>query len=414
MRSWVGLICFSLIKTALLNFVLCASVQAHQLAGANVAVSTLLPVPADRYAVPSDIENRQQFRSLSDAAFFYLRLMNDQRWQPIDDGPLVRPGEVHPQVVQLRQLLALYGDLPFAPTDQSMYYDQPLQQAMMRFQRRHGVKVDAILGPKTRAMLNISPRHRAFQIALNIERQQRFKGRFKQRYIQVNIPEYRLRYYEQGAPVLSMKTIIGRRTRQTPLLESRINSLVVNPSWSVPKSIAYKDILPNWEEDQDYLKKKNLKIVAGWQTPRQPLAEESVDKTQLYRGKQYLRFWQPPGERNALGRVKFDFPNPYSVYLHDTPDRKLFNEPERALSSGCVRLEKPLQLAQTLLASSAQDPEERLAKELEKEDTRHIRLREPVHIYTTYWTAWLDDQQVLHFSNDIYRQDRIELSQKLL
>ncbi len=392
---------------------LSASAQAQQMAGANVAVMTLIPVPVNHYTVPEDIESRQDFQSLGEAAFFYLRLMNDQRWKPIAEGPLLRPGDSHPQVLALRRLLSLYGDLPFRVISQSDFYDQPLQQALMRFQRRHGVKVDAIVGPKTRAMLNIPPRHRAFQIALNIERQQQFRGRNKQRYIQVNIPEYRLRYFDRGAEMLAMKTIIGRRTRQTPLLESQIRSLVVNPSWSVPKSIAFKDILPHWEDDQDYLKKKNLKIVAGWQGPKQPLAEDQIDKSKFYRGKEYLRFWQPPGENNALGRVKFDFPNPYSVYLHDTPSRGLFNESERALSSGCVRLEKPLLLAQTLLASTTADPEAKLATELEKKETRYLRLK-PIPIYTTYWTAWLDEQRVLHFSDDIYRQDRVELSQNLL
>ncbi|MEH6625587.1 MAG: L,D-transpeptidase family protein [Motiliproteus sp.] len=389
------------------------SAQAQQMAGANVAVMSLMPVPVNRYAAPENIENRQNFQSLGEAAFFFLRLMNDRRWKPIADGPLLRPGDDHPQVLELRRLLSLYGDLPFSVISESDFFGQPLQQALMRFQRRHGIKVDGIMGPKTRAMLNITPRHRAFQIALNIERQQQFKGRNKQRYIQVNIPEYQLRYFDDGAEVLAMKTIIGRRTRPTPLFESKIRSLVVNPSWSVPKSIAYKDILPHWAADQDYLKKKNLKIVSGWQDPRQPIEEGQADKSQLYRGKEYLRFWQPPGEGNALGRVKFDFPNTHSVYLHDTPSRGLFDETERALSSGCVRLEKPLLLARTLLASTVADPGAKLAAELEKSDTIYLRL-EPVPIYTTYWTAWLDERRVLHFSDDVYRRDRVELSQNLL
>ncbi len=372
---------------------------------------------ADRYRSPENSSGRSRFSDLSDAAFFYLSLAEGSGWQPVPAGPLLRLGDRHSQVSELRALLSLYGDLPYI-SGARMYagnlFDQPLHDALIRFQKRHGAKPDGILGPKTRAVLNVPPRQRALQIAVNLERQRQFRGREQSRYVQVNIPEYRLRFFDQGAEILAMKTIIGRRTRQTPMLESKIRTLVLNPSWNVPQSIAYKDILPSWQEDSDYLSKHDLRVVTGWTQPRQELAPDQVDLSRLYRGKEYLRFWQPPGEKNALGRVKFLFPNPHSVYLHDTPTRNLFENESRAFSSGCIRLEKPLQLAQTLLSSSGTLNSSSIDEILDRKQTKAIRLRQPVPLYLTYWTAWLDEDQVLNFGEDIYRQDSVELSRQLL
>ena len=361
----------------------------------------------------------QHFDSLSDAAFFYLGLARQREWRPIPGGPLLRHGDQHPQIAQLRQLLTMYGDLPLEKDVAPLFYDpltfdSVLKEALIRFQIRHGAKPDGVLGPKTRAVLNISPQQRAYQIALNIERQSSFNGRFQSRYIQVNIPEYRLRYIEDGAEVLAMKTIIGRSTRQTPVLESQIRSLVINPSWNVPKGIAYKDILPRWQEDSEYLEKHNLKVVSGWSEISQEYPAEQVDQSRMYRGKEYLRFVQPPGKDNALGKVKFLFPNQHEVYLHDTPQRSLFKEANRAFSSGCIRLENPMALAKSLMKTSPVMRSARLKKLLDSNTTKQLRLREPVPLYLTYWTAWLDDNQKLHFGEDVYSQDELEASSEYL
>ena len=373
-----------------------------------IAAPAVIPAPALEQA------DSRRFNSLSDAAFFYLGLAQRQQWKAMPRGPLLKVGDRHPHIPQLRQLLTLYGDYAAEQNSDLLLFDSSLKQALIGFQTRHGAKADGILGPQTRAILNISPRHRAYQIALNLERQATFSGRHQSRYIQVNIPEYRLRYFDQGSLVLAMKTIIGRRTRQTPVLESQIRSVVINPSWNVPRSIAYKDILPRWREDDEYLQKHNLKVVSGWAGSWQEYPAEQVDQGKLYRGKEYLRFYQPPGDSNALGRVKFMFPNPHAVYLHDTPKRSLFAEANRAFSSGCIRLEKPLVLAQTLMNQSPAINGSILDYWLNEKRTKQIRLKEPVPLYLTYWTAWLDQDQVLHFGEDVYRQDRLEASSKML
>ncbi|OMH28107.1 murein L,D-transpeptidase [Motiliproteus sp. MSK22-1] len=392
-----------------------AGARIHQ--GAGGAEQAL--AVSDFDAGVAEISDRQYFDSLSDAAFFYLGLARQQQWRPVPDGPLLRVGDRHVQIAQLRQLLTMYGDLSSDSEIASGFYDPlvfdpNLKEALIRFQIRHGAKPDGVLGPKTRAVLNISPQQRAYQIALNMERQSTFNGRFQSRYIHVNIPEYRLRYIEEGAEVLAMKTIIGRSTRQTPVLESQIRSLVINPSWNVPKGIAYKDILPRWQEDSEYLEKNNLKVVSGWSNRWQEYPAEQVDQSRMYRGKEYFRFVQPPGKTNALGRVKFLFPNQHEVYLHDTPQRSLFKEANRAFSSGCIRLENPMALAKTLMKTSSIMRSSRLKKLLASNTTKQLRLREPVPLYLTYWTAWLDDNQMLHFGEDVYSQDELEASAKFL
>ncbi len=408
MKSFAMLLMISAISVILAGVMVPAGVTATAL----ISSSSASTQPLDGVLPGS----RQRFQQLSDAATYYLALSLDPRWQPLPAGPLLRQGDWHPQVDHLRQLLVLYGDLDYRHlrVAQANYFDPPLQLALMAFQYRHGASADGILGPKTRDLLNVPPRQRAAQIAVNIDRQQRFSGDRQGRFVQVNIPEFRLHLFDQGVEVLAMKTIIGRDTRPTPVLESQIRSLVFNPGWNVPKSIAYNDILPRWQKDPHYLQKHNLKVVSGWRLPRRELAADQVDPGQFYTGTEYLRFWQPPGDNNTMGRVKFMFPNNYSVYLHDTPGRGLFRVAERAFSSGCIRLEKPMQLALTLMNSAGDQSATRIQQILDGGQTTRIELAEPVPLYLTYWTAWLDSRQILHFGEDIYHQDQLRARQALL
>ncbi len=205
-----------------------------------------------------------------------------------------------------------------------------------------------------------------------------------------------------------MKTIIGRQDRPTPVLSSAIHSLVVNPSWTIPRSIALRDILPRWAADADYLKRHNYKVVSGWQRPRRLVPEERVRGAPFYRGGEYLSLWQPPGKNNALGQLKFDFANPHAVYLHDTPHRGLFQQRQRAFSSGCVRLEDSFRLARYLLRwNQSPVPLEQL---IDQQGTQRVHLKRPVPVHLTYWTAWLDDGGTLHFRPDIYHQDRADFA----
>ncbi|RDE19123.1 hypothetical protein DV711_16175 [Motiliproteus coralliicola] len=348
--------------------------------------------------------NPRSFGSLIEAAEFYSELPQ-RGWQPVAGGPLLRQGESGPRVESLRQMLRLYGDYQL-PSDRRVllaYFDPDLEAALIRFQRRHGLKPDGILGPDSLQAMNVAPTQRAYQLLVNHERQLALRRIAPSRYVQVNVPGFQLRVFDRQQPVMEMKAIVGRRSRQTPTLQSEIRSLVLNPAWNVPKSIAYKDILPKWRDDRDYLDRHNMKIVSGWGQQKVWVDQQQADPEQLYRGREYLRLYQLPGANNALGQIKFDFPNPYAVYLHDTPSKSLFASHQRAFSSGCVRLEDPQRLATYLLGM--QRLKKPLHQMLADSGTRRIRLSRPVGLYLTYWTAWLDPQQRLQLREDIYRQD---------
>ncbi|WP_421868527.1 L,D-transpeptidase family protein [Motiliproteus sp.] len=346
----------------------------------------------------------RSFGSLIEAAEFYSDLPQ-RGWQPLANGALLRQGDSSPRVEALRQMLSLYGDYQL-PGDRRVllaYFDSELEAALIRFQHRHGLKPDGILGPDSLQAMNVEPTQRAYQLLVNHERQLALQRIAPPRYVQVNVPGFQLRVFDHQQAVMEMKAIVGRISRQTPTLQSEIRSLVLNPAWNVPKSIAYKDILPKWRDDRDYLDRHNMKIVSGWGQQKIWVDQQQADPEQLYRGREYLRLYQLPGANNALGQIKFDFPNPYAVYLHDTPSKSLFSSHQRAFSSGCVRLEDPQRLASYLLGM--QRLEKPLHQMLAETDTRRIRLSRPVGLYLTYWTAWLDPQQRLQLREDIYQQD---------
>ncbi|MCV6612362.1 MAG: L,D-transpeptidase family protein, partial [Amphritea sp.] len=186
---------------------------------------------------------------------------------------------------------------------------------------------------------------------------------------------------------------------------------VVNPSWTVPKSIAYKDIIPEWRSNPDYLSRVNLQVVHGYGERRQSVSPDGVDPDTMYLGDNYRYFWEPPGERNTLGRVKFMSRSRYAIYLHDTSAKRLFSEPQRAFSSGCIRVENALGLARLLLELDRSGPAEQLDDHLESLETREILLRREIPVHITYWTAWIDESGLLHFRDDLYRRDRNALEQ---
>ncbi len=356
----------------------------------------------------------KQFAALTDAVGFYEAIERSGQWEFIPDGPLLGLGDAHEQVIQLRDQLYLLGDLK----EEALFieprelFDLALHEALLAFQNRHGIKADGILGPQTRRLLNIPPRQRINQLLININRQQQLTAIAGDHYVQVNIPEYRLRLYEQGRVLVEMKTIIGRRSRQTPVFSSTVKTLVVNPSWSVPKSIAYKDILPRWKKDKTYLARNNLLVLSGWQTPRVIVPNEQISQEKMYRGKEYQRLWQPPGAANTLGRIKFQVGTNNSIYLHDTKKPSLFELDKRALSSGCIRLEKPRVLADALIQFSNQSDPQVLDPLFEDVATHKIRLENPIELHVTYWTAWLDEDRILNFAEDLYHHDLVELAQR--
>ena len=353
------------------------------------------------------------FKSLDSAINYYHELNRHGPWPRLEKGPLLRQGDRHPQVVILRQQLMLLGDygrLTLVTRDEQ-YFDQALDEALKRFQSRHGAITDGILGPESRRFLNITPAERIDQLTLNQYRIRQFSEHAGGRYIQVNIPEFRLRLVDQGDVVLQMKTIVGRQKRKTPVFTTAIKGLIMNPSWTVPKSIGWKDIIPAWQADPDYLSRKHLNVAQGRGAQRVLLPSNEVDPQSMYRGGEDRYFWEAPGEGNTLGRLKFMSHSPYAVYLHDTSAHSLFNKERRDLSSGCIRVERAEELAQYLLQLDSPGKLPLLQQGLMTEETQAIYLRHPLPVHMTYWTAWLDAQGMLNFRHDIYRRDDWERDQ---
>ncbi len=379
----------------------------------SVILSDNLPFlpPSEEIQEQSKIVYRHSFDSLADAVLLYESIQNSERWQAFTAGPALRYGDRHRQVSQLKGQLQLLGDLPKQGVLSlaSQYFDAELRAALMRFQVRHSVKADGVLGPQTRALLSVPPWQRIDQLVLNMERQRQLDDS-EGVYLHVNLPEYRLRLYQQGEVLLDMRTVIGKRKRQTPVFSATVDRLVINPDWNVPKSIAYKDILPKLKGDPDFLEKHNLRVLSGWSTPRVEVPHQEIDYDLMYQGKDYYRFWEPPGKGNTLGRMKFQLSSDNSIYLHDTQQKYLFNAEKRAFSSGCIRLEDPRGLANALIQVSNQWSPELLDPLFQNEDTIKLRLAKPVPVHVTYWTAWLDKSGVLNFAYDLYQRDGVDFA----
>ena len=379
-----------------------------------VESTTLFSVSINQHQQDVGVSDAR-FSNLEEATLFYQRLNQQAHWPRLAGRSLLRQGDRHAEVAILRQQLMLLGDYQRLTQGlvEEEYFDQELTQAFKLFQYRHGAKVDGILGPQSRKLLNISPSKRLNQLSLNQYRVSQFRALALGRYIHVNIPEFRLRLVDQGDIVLQLKTIVGREKRKTPVFTTDIKALVMNPSWTVPKSIGWKDIIPAWQADPEYLRRKNLSVAQGWGHQRVLLPSSEVEPQSMYNSDEYRYFWEAPGQGNTLGRIKFLSHSRYAIYLHDTSAPGLFNRDRRDLSSGCIRVERAEYLAQRLLQLDSPEQLSRLDSTLMTEQTSEIYLRHPVPVHMTYWTAWVDNQGLLNFRDDIYRRDGWEHRQLL-
>ncbi|AUI68114.1 L,D-transpeptidase family protein [Beggiatoa leptomitoformis] len=329
----------------------------------------------------------------------YLKTAGD--WINLPMGKKIQPGESNPQIKLLRQRLRFSGELAddVKVTNEELY-DTKLVTALKYFQARHGLVDDGVLGDTTRKVLNVSLTERIEQIKLNMERWRWVPRNFGERYISVNIPDYKLTAYDQGKPVYDMKVMVGRIDRNTPIFTENMTYLVLNPHWGVPYSIAVKDILPKLRKDSSYLSRQGMRVfVKGTE-----LNGQSIDWSQVSSSNFPYQLRQNPGDGNALGKIKFMFPNRFSIYLHDTPKRSLFSRPDRALSSGCIRVEQPLSLAEYVLGNTTWNKES-IQKAIQTGKHRIVNLDKPLPVYLMYWTAWIDDEGAMQFREDIYQHD---------
>ncbi len=328
----------------------------------------------------------------------------------------IAPAESSPAIPLIRQKLSLMDlkvyPMPFdsaTATMDSLYYDPELAYAIKLFQLRHGLEPDGIIGDKTLKFLNQSFKEMADVIAVNMDRMRWNSGDYGDNYILVNVPEYKLRVYENQKPELEMKVIVGSAQTATPIFTDVLEHIVFSPTWTVPVSIIKGEIIPHLKANPEYYSDKNFAFYKN-EIEIDP-AYEPWDSVAL--NPYEYRVVQNPGPDNSLGLVKFMMPNNLSVYLHDTPNHRLFSKDYRALSHGCVRLDEPALFAEYLLRDQKGWTAERIDKAMNNPTPTTIHLKKHYDVYIEYRTAWVDDSGALNLRDDIYGHDRVQLSQLL-
>jgi murein L,D-transpeptidase YcbB/YkuD len=334
----------------------------------------------------------------------YRELAQRGGWQRLPWGPVLERGLQHEQVVQLKRRLEMTADLVDHPFPEIDVYDQWIEQAVMRYQRRHGLEVDGKVGPKTRRSLNISMSERLRQIRINMERWRWLRRDLGKRYLLVNMTGFELYIIENESVMLSMPVIIGKPYRATPTFSGLVSYMEYNPYWTIPLNLVFADIIPRQMGDPTYLEGKSIKLYRGWSNPRE-IDPQTVDWSSL--DKERFPYWlrQEPGLKNALGRIKFIVSNPYEIYLHGTPDTHLFDRVVRTFSSGCIRVKDPVALAAFLLNDGSQQKQEEVLENIHLGTNQGVILPVAVPIYLVYLTAWVDQDGTMHFRKDIYQRD---------
>ncbi|ELN4154566.1 L,D-transpeptidase [Citrobacter braakii] len=337
-----------------------------------------------------------------------LKLVGDTRpWPQLTSTATLRPGEWSNDIPALREILRRTGMLESvvstAAKEGRSAYERELVDAVKRFQTWQGLGADGTIGPATRDWLNVTPAQRAGVLALNIQRLRLLPGTLSTG-IMVNIPAYSLVYYQNGNQVLASRVIVGRPDRKTPMMSSALNNVVVNPPWNVPPTLARKDILPKVWNDPGYLERHGYTVMRGWNS-KETIDPWQVDWATITASNLPFRFQQAPGARNSLGRYKFNMPSSDAIYLHDTPNHTLFQKDSRALSSGCVRVNKASELANMLLQDAGWN-DTRISDALKQGDTRYVNIRQNIPVNLYYLTAFVGPDGRTQYRTDIYNYDQ--------
>jgi len=336
------------------------------------------------------------YRRLRAVNMRYMRLTSEA-WPQLDASAEVRLDTSDTRISEITRRLNFLGDLPEADTSSNA----ALHRAIRTFQTRHGLVVDGRIGPATLAALNVPPAARAQQIAANLEYWRRLPRIWPKRYIAVNTAAARLDLMENGHPIYTSRVIVGDPKHPTPVMAASITAVTFNPSWTVPYSIAVKEILPRLRRDPTYLARSGIKILHRDADPH----GLQLDWKSYSQARFPFQLRQVPGPHNALGVVKFEMPNKFDVYLHDTPDKSLFERSARALSHGCVRVECAHALADRLFENSSVWLESGLASALNDNRTITVPLAEPLPVYLLYFTAYVNEDGSVNFRPDIYGRE---------
>jgi L,D-transpeptidase YcbB len=350
-----------------------------------------------------------EYPALRDALARYRARVEEGGWAAIPAGRTLRTGDRDERVGLLRRRLEAEGFLPGDPGSAGSAgpVDADLEAAVRRFQRLRGLEEDGAVGPGTLAALNVPADRRLAQLELALERLRWLPDDLGERHVRVDLPGFRMELVEDGRVVLAMRVIGGQPTRwRTPVFSGTMNAVVLSPYWNIPPSIAADEVIPAFRRDPQHLARNEIRVLTGAGAQEREVSPRAVDWTRASAAGSPYRLRQDPGPRNPLGGVKFVFPNRHNVYLHDTPNRTLFERADRALSHGCIRLERPLDLAEHLLGSQPGWTRERIVSTIAARREVRVALARPVPVHILYRTAWIAEEGELHFRDDLYGHDR--------
>jgi murein L,D-transpeptidase YcbB/YkuD len=342
------------------------------------------------------------YRGLVDALAQLRDIEAHGSWPTVPAEPRIRPGAQDPRIPAIRTRLAMTGELAGGARDGGALYDAPLRRAVMQFQADHRLDSTGVIDPATLQAMNVSAAARAGQLRVNLERARWVLGGLKDDFLLVNLPAFKAYLIQGGTNIWEARTQIGDEAKQTPTFRATLSTVVLNPDWTVPISILAEELLDDLKAGKNVLAQKGLVLYDG---QNQTVDPSSVHWNDVDPESFPYTIKQPPGPTNALGRVKFLFPNKYSIYLHDTPSRQLFATNRRTFSHGCIRLERPLELAGILLKNQAGWTAERIQQTLDSGETQNIDLEHGIPILIVYWTVSVGASGRVHLNEDIYNLD---------
>lgn len=346
------------------------------------------------------------YRWLRDALLKYRRIEQQGGWPKINSDTKLEYGQTHPAVAVLRQRLLAEGDLTLRPVRSAEYFDQALKYAVERFQVRHGLEMDGIVGAETREALNVPVSTRVEQIKLNMNRWRWMPRELGDNYLLVNTAGFELLVFEKDEAAFGMAVITGTPERPTPVIRGTLHTVVLNPDWTVPRTIALQDLLPQQQRNPGFFSSRGIRVYYHGNE----IDPAGIDWRALHKNNFPYVLRQDPGPQNALGKIKFLFFNRFSVYLHDTPSKRLFDQSARAYSSGCIRVQEPFKLASYLLREQPEWDEKHIRKVIRSGETQSIAIQQSVPVYLVYLTAWVSTDGTISFYKDVYDLDELNPS----
>jgi len=371
-------------------------------------IKTALSAPDLNLFMNNLLPTHKYYKNLRTVLPLYQEMAATGGWPSIASGRSIHPGENDARIPTIKSRLQIEGFLQAAPTaTDTTTYDELLAQAVIKFQLRHGLTGDGVIGTATIAAMNVTAQQKVRQILVNLERWRGKDHDLGKKYVLIDIAGFHLEGITDDQVILDMPVIVGTILNQTPIFSDRIQYMEINPFWNIPPSIARNEMLEEVKKDNNFLNSSNIRLFSDWSNEASEINPLCIDWNKINpQQMSHFKLRQEPGKKNALGSIKFIFPNSHSVYMHDTPSQANFKHAKRAFSHGCIRLEQPVKLADFLMNKHNDWTQDRFHEIINSGKRTIVHLPEPPPVHITYQTVKSDQQGLASFHPDIYDQDR--------